>query len=251
MGKDSKYMDVYRDIKASILAEKFPRGSFLPTERELMERYNASRTTVRHAVLMLREDGLVDVRQGRGTQIMLGERSSQNSFELFHNVTGVSNSFLEEGEQRVAAQGGVICIVPADKETAQALEIEEGDMVYRLERLFLLNGRPFTYHVNFLRRELIPEFDKYSGRINELSNLYRFLDENYGIKFSSGKETISAISAGLFDARILDVDIGSPLLVFKRTALCGAGTMEYARLLTCPESIEITVSMAGPPTYYH
>ena len=251
MGRNAKYKDVYRMIKADILAEKFPAGSFLPAERELMEQYGASRTTIRHAVSMLREEQIVSVKQGRGTQVILQSRLSKHGFTLFHNVTGISSSFPEDQEQHVSIQGGVVSVVPADRDVAKALEIPEGESVYRLERLAQVNGMPFTYQMNYLRCSLVPDFDKFSGRIDLLHNLYQFLDNHYGIAFTTGYETISAISAGLFDAKMMDVEIGAPLLVFRRTAFCGQGTMEYARLLTRPDAMQITVSMSGPPNYYH
>lgn len=251
MAKNAKYKDVYRSLKSDILSERYPAGAFLPAERELMAQYGASRTTVRHAVALLREERLVNVTQGRGTQVILQSRSHQNGFALFHNVTDVSNSFTVTGEQRVSTQGGVVSIVPADHEVAQALEVAEGESVYRMERLSLVNGVPFTYKVNYLRCALVPDFDRFSGQIDKLHNLYQFLENHYGIAFTTGYETISAITAGLFDAKMLDVDIGSPLLVLKRTAFCDKGTMEYAKLLTRPDAINITVSMSGPPTYYH
>lgn len=251
MGKNAKYKEIFRTLKADILSEKYPAGSFLPAERELMAQYQASRTTIRHAVALLREEQLVDVTQGRGTQVILQSRSLQNGFLFFHNVTGVSNSFTAAGEQRVTTQGGVVSIVAADHEVAKALEIAEGENVYRMERLSLINGQPFTYQTNYLRCELIPGFEQFSGQIDRLHNLYQFLESDYGIEFTTGYETISAIAAGLFDAKVLDADIGTPLLVFKRTAFCDKGTMEYAKLLTRPDALDITVSMSGPPTYYH
>lgn len=250
MGKNARYKELYRALKADILSERYPKGAFLPAERELMELYHASRTTVRHAVALLRDEQLVEATQGRGTQVVL-ERSLKNSFSLFHNVTDVSNSFTAEGEAQVSTQGGIVNIVPADGEVAQALEVQEGEPVYRMERLSLINGVPFTYQTNYLRCKLVPDFEKYSGQIDQLHNLYQFLEKRYRIVFSTGRETISAVAAGLFDARMLDVEIGTPLLLLKRKAYCKQGTLEYAKLLTRPDAINITVSMSGPPTYYH
>jgi GntR family transcriptional repressor for pyruvate dehydrogenase complex len=44
----------------------YPLGSTLPSERELAERLNVSRSTLREAMAALREAGLVETRRGRG-----------------------------------------------------------------------------------------------------------------------------------------------------------------------------------------
>ena len=68
-----KYLAVYNDLKEAILSGKYLRGSFLPTEVELTELYSVSRTTVRKAVSLLQSEKLVNVQQGRGTEVISGK----------------------------------------------------------------------------------------------------------------------------------------------------------------------------------
>lgn len=250
MHRSAKYLEVYDMIKADILSEVFPAGTFLPTEKELMEKYGASRTTVRHAMDILRNEHVVSIKQGRGTQVILHDKSQQNDFVLFHNVTKVSNSFLLGEDSRVNTQGGIIGITQPPPEVAQALHVDETASVYRLERLSLINDIPFSWQVNYLTCDGIPGFEKFSGQISHLHNLYHFLDAQYRIEFSSGDETISAIPAGFFDAKLLEVEAGTPLMVLVRTAIFNDGTREYTKLLTRPDLLKITVSMEGPPDRY-
>ena len=58
-----KYVSVYNAIKADILSSKYPTDSFLPPENELMEIYGVSRTTIRNAVNLLRDEHIVEVHQ--------------------------------------------------------------------------------------------------------------------------------------------------------------------------------------------
>ena len=247
MHRSSKYLDVYNMIKADILSEVYQPGSFLPTEKELMEKYRASRTTIRHAMEILRNEQVVSIKQGRGTQLILRDKSQQDDFTLFHNVASVTNSFLLTEESRVNTQGCIIGITQPPPEVAQALQIDEASSVYRLERLYFVNGIPFSWQANYLTSESLPGFERFSGQIDALHNLYRFLDSQYHIQFSSGPETISAIPAGFFDAKLLEVEAGTPLMVFVRTAVFSDGTQEYTKLFTRPDLIKITISMAGPP----
>src|SRR6185295_15196054 len=56
-------------VKSEILAliADLPAGSAVPTERELAERFETSRTTVRQAIAELVVDGRLERTQGRGT----------------------------------------------------------------------------------------------------------------------------------------------------------------------------------------
>ncbi len=88
-----KYQDVYCQLKADIYT-KYPLGSFLPPELELMQIYNTSRTTIRRAVSILRDEHILDVRQGRGTQVLLENYSYQKDPPFFHNVSSIESNYL-------------------------------------------------------------------------------------------------------------------------------------------------------------
>ena len=64
------YLQVARALKEEIVSGAYPVGSLLPTEDGLCERFSVSRYTVREALRLLREDGLVSSRQGAGTVVI-------------------------------------------------------------------------------------------------------------------------------------------------------------------------------------
>lgn len=66
---ESLYVQLARDLAAGIQSGKFPVGSRLPTEMELVERFGASRHTVRAALRELQELGLVSRRKKAGTRV--------------------------------------------------------------------------------------------------------------------------------------------------------------------------------------
>ncbi|MET8644719.1 GntR family transcriptional regulator [Streptomyces sp. NPDC004074] len=61
------YQQVAAAIRGAILSGEYEPGAPLPSEAQLMERYEVSRPTVRNAVSALRAEGLVDVRHGKGS----------------------------------------------------------------------------------------------------------------------------------------------------------------------------------------
>jgi GntR family transcriptional repressor for pyruvate dehydrogenase complex len=66
------FEQIAAQIEQQILNGDLRNGDRLPTERELSERFNASRTAVREAMKTLAQKGLVDMRPGRGTIVIDG-----------------------------------------------------------------------------------------------------------------------------------------------------------------------------------
>lgn len=61
------YKKIYFDIKERIEIGEFNDGTLMPTEKELQEKYNVSRITVKHAYQLLEEENLIQRIPGKGT----------------------------------------------------------------------------------------------------------------------------------------------------------------------------------------
>lgn len=129
------YMKVYNRLKNQILSGSYPSGSFLPTESELEQIYQVSRTTIRKAVKMLSDEGFLSVRQGCGTMVM-DTRTTQN----YNQVTSVTESLKKRGYE-VTTASMMIDVIPATREIAMDLQIPEETPVARIQRLQLADGK--------------------------------------------------------------------------------------------------------------
>ena len=56
--------EVYNQLKEAILTEKYKAGDKLPSERELIEMFQVSRTVVREAIKILEANQFVEIKQG-------------------------------------------------------------------------------------------------------------------------------------------------------------------------------------------
>lgn len=65
-----QYVSIADDIRQTIQSGQLPPGSLLPPETQLSERYSVSRLTVRKSLSHLREEGLIDARQGYGWTVV-------------------------------------------------------------------------------------------------------------------------------------------------------------------------------------
>jgi GntR family transcriptional regulator len=67
MAQQPMYQQIAEDLRRQIDSGTLARGSQLPTEEKLGERYDASRNTIRDAIKRLIALGLVETRPGQGT----------------------------------------------------------------------------------------------------------------------------------------------------------------------------------------
>ncbi len=95
------YEQIAEQIEHRIVSGTLRSGDRLPTERELAEQFQASRTAVREAMKTLAQKGLVEMRPGRGTIVIDGtSRAMQHSLGLLFRVgqAGRENNLVEVRE---------------------------------------------------------------------------------------------------------------------------------------------------------
>ena len=95
------YERIVEQIEQRILSGTLRSGDRLPTERELAEQFQASRTAVREAMKTLAQKGLVDMRPGRGTIVIDGTtQAMRHSLGLMMRVgqAGGSDELVEVRE---------------------------------------------------------------------------------------------------------------------------------------------------------
>jgi GntR family transcriptional regulator, nutrient-sensing system regulator len=198
---------VLKEQLLTLIEDAVP-GTLIPTERALAEQYGTSRTTVRQAIGELVAEGRLDRTQGRGT------------FVAPPKVTHVRQltSFTDDAaSQGMTASARILDIseVPADPGTAKRLALEPGTGVHRVERIRLVNGEPLAHETAFLAGEL-PDL---AANVEVRGSLYSALREDYGIRISEVEDTVETKLAGPEEVRLLDVEMGAPMLLVHRLGL--------------------------------
>ena len=140
-------------------------------------------------------------------------------------MTGVHEVFTNAGKP-LTVHARFIDQVPADEETAQALQIPVNTPVYRIQRSIYMDQDPLAFMENYVRQDLAPGLEQYC---EELYSLYPLLQEKYGLKFCSGQEYVSAATAGFIEAEILNVPPGTSVLFCTRYAATQTLPLEFGR----------------------
>lgn len=124
-----KYLDLFTIIKEKIDNYEWPENETIPTERELAERYQTSRTTVRKAIEHLRQKGYLHSEHGRGT-FVLPELSRRSQRQL-HGFTDDILARKGTPKQQILEFG----FVSVNEPIRNALQLSGHTRVLRIKRV--------------------------------------------------------------------------------------------------------------------
>jgi GntR family transcriptional regulator len=202
---EPKYYRLKRAVVADLLATT-PPGGPIPPERVLAERLGASRTTLRRALQELVGEGRLHRRQGSGTFVAPAKVAQRLQ------LTSYTEDMVAQG-LRPTSRLLDVSTIKADAELARRLDIRRGMRVTRIERVRLGDGRPMAIETTHLATARFPDV---AGAIAEAGSLYGLLRERHGLELASAEETIETAVARPREARLLETEIGVPMLLLSR-----------------------------------
>jgi DNA-binding GntR family transcriptional regulator len=210
------YFQFAQQLQTLIETGVLPPGTRLSNEVALADQFGLSRPTMRQAMQLLVDKGLLARRRGVGTQVVTNRIRRQVEFTSLYED-------LERDERRPRTEVLSIETVPAGAETAAALRLEEGAQVVEMQRLRFADDQPIALMHNHLPAGLI---ELTAAGLAE-AGLYQLLRQA-GIGLSTAEQTIGARRATAAEAKLLDEGRGATLLTMTRTAFDGAGRpVEY------------------------
>jgi GntR family transcriptional regulator len=209
-GRQPKYLRIHGDLRERITSGQWRAGSPLPSQRELADEFGVSVMTLRQALQLLTDEGLIEPRHGSGTFV-----AAHYAYDLGH-LRSFADDLTAQGAEittRLLATGTVT--PPAD--TGARLGAE-GQVLW-LRRLRLSAGRPLIVQTSYLPAALAPLIQN-----EDLSRrgLYTILAE-HGQPITSASETITPTTLGPDDAHDLARTTRSPALLSHRTSFSAAG----------------------------
>lgn len=211
------YHQVVADLRAKISHGVWLPESQLPNERELCELYHVSQITVRHALQILADEGLIVRNQGSGTFV--------RATTLTEGLRGLS-SFSEEMEALGVKAGGLVLrkrVVKATAELASSLQVAQGSDLFELYRLRMADAEPIGLQASYLPLRRFPDIDK--REFGDVS-LYELLETDYGVRLFEAIEIFRLGEVSGQEARLLKVRPRSAAFVVERTTFDAHGPFE-------------------------
>lgn len=216
---DPLYMQLAASLRAKIEGGEYPPGSKLPSERKLMELYEASRNTVRLGLQRLVAEGLVFPSQGRAYMVHRQDvlvynssRSEDHERRLSAGVDAWVQDIREQG--RTPSQKISVSIEKARAEIARRLEMQTDELVLVRRRLRFVDEQPWSTEDSYYPHELVKNTpiaepaDIPEGVIAYMASL--------GHRQTRYVDDVTAVMPNPRQADELAVEAGVPLLVRTR-----------------------------------
>lgn len=207
------YVQIARRLETAITVGDLVAGTRLENEVAMAKRLGLSRPTIRQAIQVLVDKGLLVRRRGVGTQVI--QRPVARPVDL--------TSLYEDLEKSGNPPSTVVLshrVEAADAEAAERLGVPAGTPSLHLRRLRLVGATPLAV----LHNVLPARFTDITAEELVNAGLYGTLRAR-GVVFSVAHQKIGAKAADAEEAGLLEIDSGSPLLTMNRTALDHSGTI--------------------------
>jgi GntR family transcriptional regulator len=175
-------------------------GDRLPSERELADRYDISRQTVRQTLNQLVLQGLLYRQQGKGTYV----RTQETTISRIH-VTGVTRLVFDWSQQTTVWLGQPR-LLPAPGFVAKLLQTEPDSPVVFIEHVQRSRGVP----VNYFQSWVPGEFGEWllTGPYRDASILDLLLNR-CGLQITASRDRIEPATADGEEAAVLALPPGS------------------------------------------
>ena len=201
------YLQLSRVIEDAIDRGKFAPGDRIPAESELCRTFDLARSTVRATLRTLQDRNRIRVVPRRGAFVTDPEKSGW--------VLQVAAGFFE-GEFNNDNRSVETTIVdavqaPFNGVAADALNLPQGAPGFLLRRLRKLDGRVALFSANYLLPEL-EDIVRNSPVLHSIGSLNRALSDA-GYRIYGAKRTVEAVPASEEIAAVLEVSVGSPVLL--------------------------------------
>ena len=220
-GSDLAYVRVMRRLEADIATGRLTAGERLASERELGERLDVARNTLRRALADLAARGLIESRDRSGWFVNAGGVT----IETISGPQGLTEWAAVHG-LAVSSTVKAARVREARESEARALRIPVRGRIFELERVRLVDGAPLSLDRSILSPALA---ETLSGIDFSARSLYETVRELNGIKPSRAECLLRAVRTDRRTATLLGLTAGGPVLELTETVFDQYGEpFEYA-----------------------
>lgn len=213
------YMQLKNALVADIDAGQYKPHERLMSERELGEKFNVSRMTVRQALTAMIREGFLYTQVGKGTYV----NESKIKQEL-KTLTGFTQDMTARGT-RVSGQVLEARIIRATLTLAVLFSVPMNTEFVLLSRLRLSDDMPLAIEEAYIRYQVCSGILKYDF---SKESLYNILATHYNTILVRAEQTMEASLATSKEAELLQITSPSPILRIERLSYNEQNTLvEY------------------------
>jgi GntR family transcriptional regulator len=194
-------------LRAGIKDGRFAPNETLPTEQELQEFFDLSRTPIRQAIGKLVSDGLVERRRSQGTVVIP---------HPFQESLSSLSSFTEEAMRAGSHPTSRLIefsILPVQMDPVLPAHLPPHSEIYRIRRVRSIDGQPRGIITSHIPVEIVPNLKpELFHEEGPQQSSYYILETLYHIKLTRAEDNIQAVMLDIESAHHLQLPPNSPVL---------------------------------------
>lgn len=214
------YAQVKQHLKAELAAGRYPPGTLMPSEAELVQHFGVSRMTVNRALRELAAEGLVERLQGVGTfAAQLNKVSATLTIRDLHEEIEARGHHHEARVLRLRAERAPAAL-------AARLGLKAGAEVFHSLILHLENGQPLQLEDRYVNPAAAPAY--LAQDFSRITPTHYMLDV---APLWEAQFAIEAAPASAEEAQHLGIAEGESCLVMVRRTVGRKAPITLARLV--------------------
>lgn len=212
-----KYLVIYHDLLSGIQTKKYQSGKLLPSNQQLVMRYQVSRETVRKAMQLLADEGYIQTIRGKGSLVLSTKRysfpvSSIKSYKEIVKENGLdSKNKIVKVEKHVLVPENLLFGSP--KIYAELIVRER-----------IVNGIPTILDYDYVNEEIAKDIP-----LDEAQNsLFNYFEKNLGLTIDYAVKHLTVEHAEYEDCNQLGIEQTTPIVVVRsETHLTDSRILSY------------------------
>ena len=192
----------FENILAYLDAAGLKEGDRLPAERTLTDEWGISRTALRAALRELIARHVLESRGGSGTYVAM--RRPESNCRGYNGYSDTVRAVGKTPSSKVLWAKSEV----ADAHVAHKLRLEEGDPIFDLRRVRLIDDLPCMIETVYINGAVCPGIEKYDFQERSLFDTLR---QEYGITLPHGEERLSITRVDADEAEELGLAEGDPV----------------------------------------
>jgi len=181
---------VYQRIITS-LKKAIDDGEFadmrLPDERSLAESYSVSRSSIKRALGLMADQGIIFKKRGSGTFVNPLYLKQGSSFNYSGKNLGITDSFNSNG-QKPSVKVLSFDVIHPTKDLQDSLFLKPTEFVYSFKRLRFLDDVPFMIETGYIPIKLAPELSEQIAS----ESIFNYVESELGKEVNKTYLNISA-----------------------------------------------------------
>lgn len=219
----AKYKMIADTLKERIKKGQYLHDNRLPDQSKLSEEFETSRVTIKKALDVLTNEGLIYTIQGSGSYVKKNALlRSKNNIKIGKNL-GLTTLVENTKDIRTEVLGFSVRFPNETEQTS--LIISRDTPVYSYERLRYLEGKPYSLEKTTIPVESIPGLSK---KVLQ-GSVYSYIKENMGLVFGEYHQAIRAAKPDEEDLKYLNNKLDEPVLEVEKVLYLETGIpFEYS-----------------------